>query len=108
LSQSRDLGALCEPHGSSSRTRNLLSRVIESIPAIGVMSGLQAALQGARESQKQADELLHCLLPEAAAEEIRNIGTVIPRRYNNVAALFCDVVNFTSFGRSLNACCESD
>ena len=58
---------------------------------------LQAALQQARESQKQADELLHCLLPEAAAEEIRNIGTVIPRRYNEVAVLFCDVVNFTSY-----------
>lgn len=58
---------------------------------------LQAALQQARESQKQADELLYCLLPEAAAEEIRNIGTVIPRRYNDVAVLFCDVVNFTSY-----------
>ena len=40
---------------------------------------------------------IHCLLPEAAAEEIRNIGTVIPRRYNNVAVLFCDVVNFTAY-----------
>jgi adenylate cyclase len=58
---------------------------------------LQTALQQARESQKQADELLHCLLPQAAAEEIRNIGTVIPRRYNDVAVLFCDVVNFTSY-----------
>src|SRR5450759_3188021 len=58
---------------------------------------LQAALQQARESQRQADELLHCLLPEAAAEEIRNIGTVIPRRYDNVAVLFCDVVNFTAY-----------
>jgi class 3 adenylate cyclase len=37
------------------------------------------------------------LLPEAAAKEIRNIGTVIPRRYNEVAVLFCDVVNFTSY-----------
>ena len=58
---------------------------------------LQAALQKARDAQRQADELLHCLLPEAAAEEIRNIGTVIPRRYNDVAVLFCDVVNFTSY-----------
>jgi adenylate cyclase len=58
---------------------------------------LQAALQQAQESQRQADELLHCLLPEAAAMEIRNIGTVIPRRYNDVAVLFCDVVNFTSY-----------
>jgi adenylate cyclase len=58
---------------------------------------LQAALQKARDAQRQADELLYCLLPEAAAEEIRNIGTVIPRRYNDVAVLFCDVVNFTSY-----------
>ena len=58
---------------------------------------LQAALQTARDAQKQADELLHCLLPDAAAEEIRNIGTVIPRRYDEVAVLFCDVVNFTSY-----------
>jgi len=58
---------------------------------------LQGALQRAREAQKQADELLHCLLPEAAAEEIRDIGTVIPRRYDGVAVLFCDVVNFTSY-----------
>ena len=58
---------------------------------------LQAALQQARDAQRQADELLHCLLPEAAAEEIRNIGTVIPRRYDGVAVLFCDVVNFTAY-----------
>ena len=58
---------------------------------------LQAALREARDAQKRADELLHCLLPEAAAEELRNSGTVIPRRYNDVAVLFCDVVNFTSY-----------
>jgi adenylate cyclase len=58
---------------------------------------LQAALQQAHEAQKQADELLRCLLPDAAAEEIRNIGTVIPRRYDGVAVLFCDIVNFTSY-----------
>ena len=58
---------------------------------------LQTALQQARDSQEQADELLHCLLPQAAAEEICNIGTVIPRRYNDVAVLFCDVVDFTSY-----------
>jgi adenylate cyclase len=58
---------------------------------------LRMALQQAHDAQKQADELLHCLLPEAAAEEIRNIGTVIPRRYDGVAVLFCDIVNFTSY-----------
>ena len=58
---------------------------------------LQAALQEAREARNQADELLHALLPKAAADEIRSIGTVIPRRYEDVAVLFCDVVNFTSY-----------
>ncbi len=58
---------------------------------------LQSALRQAHEARNQADELLHALLPKAAADEIRTIGTVIPRRYENVAVLFCDVVNFTSY-----------
>jgi adenylate cyclase len=58
---------------------------------------LQLALSEAREARNRADELLHALLPRAAADEIRTIGTVIPRRYENVAVLFCDVVNFTSY-----------
>jgi len=58
---------------------------------------LQLALSEAREARNRADELLHALLPRAAADEIRTLGTVIPRRYENVAVLFCDVVNFTSY-----------
>jgi class 3 adenylate cyclase len=58
---------------------------------------LQLALHQAHEARNQADELLHALLPRAAADEIRTIGTVIPRRYENVAVLFCDVVSFTSY-----------
>jgi adenylate cyclase len=58
---------------------------------------LQEAVREAREARNQADELLHALLPKAAADEIRSIGTVIPRRYEDVAVLFCDVVNFTSY-----------
>jgi class 3 adenylate cyclase len=41
--------------------------------------------------------LQDALLPKKAADEIRSIGTVIPRRYDNVAVLFCDVTNFTSY-----------
>ncbi len=58
---------------------------------------LQEALAEAREARNQADELLHALLPKKAADEIRAIGTVIPRRYENVAVLFCDVTNFTAY-----------
>ena len=58
---------------------------------------LQEALSEAQEARKQADQLLHALLPKKAADEIRSIGTVIPRRYENVAVLFCDVTNFTAY-----------
>src|SRR5262247_2042126 len=58
---------------------------------------LQEALVEAQQARNQANELLHALLPKKAADEIRSIGTVIPRRYDNVAVLFCDVTNFTSY-----------
>jgi len=58
---------------------------------------LQEALSEAQEARNQADQLLHALLPKKAADEIRSIGTVIPRRYENVAVLFCDVTNFTAY-----------
>ena len=58
---------------------------------------LQEALIEAQDARKQADQLLHVLLPKIAAEEIRAIGSVIPRRYENVAVLFCDVTNFTAY-----------
>ena len=58
---------------------------------------LQNALHEAQDARMQADQLLHALLPKAAADEIQSIGTVVPRRHENVAVLFCDVANFTSY-----------
>jgi class 3 adenylate cyclase len=58
---------------------------------------LLEALTEAEEARKQADQLLHALLPKIVADEIRSIGSVIPRRYENVAVLFCDVTNFTAY-----------
>jgi adenylate cyclase len=58
---------------------------------------LRCALLEVQEARDQADKLLHSLLPETAAQEIRRIGTVIPRRHERVAVLFADIVGFTSF-----------
>ncbi|HUW73379.1 MAG TPA: adenylate/guanylate cyclase domain-containing protein [Methyloceanibacter sp.] len=58
---------------------------------------LQDAVSEAKDARAQADQLLHALLPKKAADEIRSYGTVIPRRYENVAVLFCDVTNFTAY-----------
>jgi len=58
---------------------------------------LQEAVKEANEARDQADELLHVLLPRKAAEEIRDLGSMIPRRHDNIAVLFCDVTNFTAY-----------
>jgi class 3 adenylate cyclase len=58
---------------------------------------LRDALREAEDARKAAHELLEVLLPAAAAAELRATGSVVPRRHEGVAVLFCDVVNFTSY-----------
>lgn len=50
-----------------------------------------------RREKRRSDELLNVILPPLAANELRVSGRVTPRRYENVAVLFCDIVGFTSF-----------
>ncbi len=52
--------------------------------------------QLARE-KRLVDKLLDNMLPAAAVTEIKATGKVIPRRFENVAVLFVDLVSFTSF-----------
>ena len=40
---------------------------------------------------------LNVILPSAAATELKDSGTVTPRRYEDVALLFCDIVGFTQY-----------
>lgn len=57
----------------------------------------RAYLDQIKAQKKRLDELLSVILPSAAASELKATGTVKPRRYDNVAVLFCDVVGFTQF-----------
>ncbi|MEL0106630.1 MAG: adenylate/guanylate cyclase domain-containing protein [Rhodospirillaceae bacterium] len=50
-----------------------------------------------KQEKKRGDDLLNVILPAAAASELKATGKVEPRGYDNIAVLFCDVVNFTSF-----------
>jgi class 3 adenylate cyclase len=52
--------------------------------------------QLARE-KRLVDRLLDNMLPAAAVTEIKATGKVTPQRFDNVAVLFVDLVNFTSF-----------
>lgn len=50
------------------------------------------------EQEKQrADELLHVILPTDIVAELKATNEVAPRRYDNVAVLFADIVNFTPY-----------
>ena len=50
-----------------------------------------------RDERKRADDLLHAVLPPGAIKELQATDTVAPRRYENVAVLFCDIVGFTPY-----------
>ena len=47
--------------------------------------------------KKRADDLLHATLPTAAVHELKATNEVRPRRFEDVAVLFCDVVGFTNY-----------
>ncbi len=47
--------------------------------------------------QQRTEDLLRVILPGPVIEELKETKTVKPRRYENVAVLFSDIVNFTGF-----------
>jgi adenylate cyclase len=47
--------------------------------------------------KRRGDELLQAVLPPGAIRELKATGKVLPRRYDGVAVLFCDVVDFTAY-----------
>jgi class 3 adenylate cyclase len=54
-------------------------------------------LQRIEQERRRADELLHVILPSEIVTELKSTNVVVPRRYENVAVLFADLVNFTSY-----------
>jgi class 3 adenylate cyclase len=47
--------------------------------------------------KERVNELLHVILPTEAVRELQESGEVRPRRHENVAVLFADVVGFTPY-----------
>ncbi len=54
-------------------------------------------LRRLREEKQRSDDLLHVIFPDGALAELKATGTVAPKRVENVAVLFADVVGFTEF-----------
>lgn len=62
---------------------------------------LRAAIGVARREKQNADRLLEVVLPRAAADELRLTQRVAARRIDNMAVLFVDLCQFTSWSESL-------
>lgn len=58
---------------------------------------LRDALEAERVERARAAALLEVVMPSSVAEELGRTGTVAPRRVENVAVLFCDLVGFTAY-----------
>jgi adenylate cyclase len=54
-------------------------------------------LRQIEEEKKRSDELLHVILPHEIVEELKSTNAVKPKRYENVAVMFCDIVGFTPY-----------
>jgi adenylate cyclase len=58
---------------------------------------LREAREQLSREKRMVDQLLDNTLPAAAVAELKATGKVLPRRFENVAVLFVDLVNFTRF-----------
>lgn len=47
--------------------------------------------------RRKADDLLHVILPAQAVQELKARDRVEPKRHDNVAVLFCDIVDFSPY-----------
>jgi len=57
----------------------------------------QAYLAQIQIEKQRADDLLHVILPDNIVAELKATNMVKPRRHDNVAVLFCDIVDFTAY-----------
>lgn len=72
------------------RLRNCLEKKRLRDQEAALLSELQV-------EKKKSDDLLRVILPETIVDELKATNQVRPRRYENVAVLFCDIVGFTAF-----------
>lgn len=64
---------------------------------IGASLEKKRLVEQIQKERKRADELLHVILPAPIVRELKATDAVQPRRFENVAVLFCDIVGFTPF-----------
>lgn len=75
----------------------LNARVTASLEKRRLRKEQAAYVELVERERQRADRLLSAMVPVGAVAELKAHDTVAPRRFDNVAVLFCDIVGFTSF-----------
>ncbi|MGA0040145.1 MAG: adenylate/guanylate cyclase domain-containing protein [Pirellulales bacterium] len=75
----------------------LRTRINASLEKKRLRDREQAYIDRIEQEKKRSEELLHVILPPDVAAELKNNNRVLPRRFDDVGVLFCDVVGFTAF-----------
>ncbi len=75
----------------------LRARVSASLEKKRLLDQQASYVNQMKAEKKRSDELLSVILPAAAANELKTHGKVQPKRFDNVALLFCDIVGFTAY-----------
>ncbi|MEQ9811974.1 MAG: adenylate/guanylate cyclase domain-containing protein [Azospirillaceae bacterium] len=63
------------------------------------MAELDRAHRALADEKARSDDLLHRILPESVADELKRNGRVAPRFFQSATVLLCDVKGFTTFTR---------
>lgn len=64
------------------------------------MRQIEGHLKTIEAEKKRSDRLLNVILPQTIAEELKTKNQVTPRRHEEIAVLFCDIVGFTRYCES--------
>lgn len=58
---------------------------------------LERAVAVARAQEARVEDVLRVVLPGKLIEELKSTRHILPRRYDDVAVMFCDIVDFTAY-----------
>jgi class 3 adenylate cyclase/CheY-like chemotaxis protein len=64
---------------------------------VAYLARIERQMQEIERERARADRLLHAILPPSAVAELKARDRVTPRRYEQVAVLFGDIVSFTPY-----------
>jgi len=75
-------------------------RVLEEVEAS--KAALEKLHEKLQREQARTVKLLHSIMPETIARELREAGGVVPRRFENATVMFADFVGFTAHAETLD------